>query len=557
MAKLLFIISFLFTSHLFSQTNYATLLDHKNIPHGISPQQTYFSSCWGWVSPEGKEYAFIGCATGTSIYAIEDDTLREIQFVTGPMATYAYREFKTYKNYLYAVSEGGSGVQIIDLSQLPDTAILVKNFNYTRNGKNILKSHTVTLADGYLYLNGCANWSPGGMVIFSLKADPTTPQYVGQYQPDYIHDSYVKNDTIFGAAIYWGGGLYIADVSDKSNPTTINLISYDGSGTHHAWETIDGNYALTTDEIGTVNNLKIWDFKNPGSGPPYTPTAQYSANPTDIIHNVHGRGNYAYVSHYGAGARVVDIHNPTQPNEVGYYDTYPGSVNDYEGCWAVYPYYFSNKWIASDMNIGLYLMDFSLRENRVRPNLLTPENNVVIDSLNSTFSWTSSANQSEDPHWYEIRISGNNFSKTFKTLETSFILTDFSDFVNDETYTWEVYVVDEFTEVKSLNTFQFVFNGIVGVSENINDKRSFSVLQNYPNPFNPVTKINFSLSENKNVTLKIYNSLGQEIETLLDGFYSQGNYEIVWDASRFASGIYFYKLTSGNFIEMKKMILNK
>ena len=110
---------------------------------------------------------------------------------------------KTYKNYAYLVSEGGSGVQIVDLSGLPDTAVLVKNFIYVSttppdSGKSIDRSHTVTIADGYLYCNGSAHWSPAGSVIFSLRTDPTNPEYMGEYEPTYIHDSYARNDTFFG-----------------------------------------------------------------------------------------------------------------------------------------------------------------------------------------------------------------------------------------------------------------------------------------------------------------------------------------------------------------------
>ncbi|MEK7249756.1 MAG: choice-of-anchor B family protein [Bacteroidota bacterium] len=314
----------IFTPAVTVAQNGVTLLDSLNRSHGVSPQNTRFSACWGWVSADGREYALIGTYTGTSIIDLNVSPIREIAFVPGNASTYCYREYKTYKKYAYVVSEGGRGVQILDMSRLPDTSgLLVREFNYTSGSKNIQRSHTVTLADGYLYLNGSAGWSPGGMVIFSLKNDPTNPVYVGEYQPMYIHDSYVRNDTLYGAAIYSGGGLYVADVRNKAVPVLIRKISYNGSGTHHTWATINGRYALTTDEIGTVNNLKIWDMQNLGGGPPYTPIAQYAATPVDIIHNVHGRGNYAYVSHYTAGMRVVDVHTPTAPVEAGGYERRP------------------------------------------------------------------------------------------------------------------------------------------------------------------------------------------------------------------------------------------
>ncbi len=85
----------------------------------------------------------------------------------------------------------------------------------------------------------------------------------------------------------------------------------------------------------------------------------------------------------------------------------------------------------------------------------------------------------------------------------------------------------------------------------------YHVSQNYPNPFNPTTTINFSIPEATFVYLKIFNSLGEEIQTLISEELSAGNYKYDWNAINLPSGIYFYKLQSENFIETKKMILIK
>lgn len=88
---------------------------------------------------------------------------------------------------------------------------------------------------------------------------------------------------------------------------------------------------------------------------------------------------------------------------------------------------------------------------------------------------------------------------------------------------------------------------------------AFELFQNYPNPFNPLTKIRFSVSASKFVTLKIYDAFGQEMATLISEELQAGQYEKEWDASSggFASGVYYYRMQAGNFNETKKLILIK
>jgi len=85
----------------------------------------------------------------------------------------------------------------------------------------------------------------------------------------------------------------------------------------------------------------------------------------------------------------------------------------------------------------------------------------------------------------------------------------------------------------------------------------FFLHQNYPNPFNPSTKIRFQISDIGFVSLKVYDVIGKEIATLVDEVISPGSYEYEFDATNLTSGIYFYKMRAGSFIETKKMILLK
>jgi hypothetical protein len=86
---------------------------------------------------------------------------------------------------------------------------------------------------------------------------------------------------------------------------------------------------------------------------------------------------------------------------------------------------------------------------------------------------------------------------------------------------------------------------------------SYQLYQNYPNPFNPSTKISWQSPVSGWQTLKVYDVLGNEVVTLVNEYKPAGNYEITFDASSIASGIYFYRLQVGSFVQTRKMILLK
>jgi plastocyanin len=96
----------------------------------------------------------------------------------------------------------------------------------------------------------------------------------------------------------------------------------------------------------------------------------------------------------------------------------------------------------------------------------------------------------------------------------------------------------------------------VQISNN-NVPSSFNLAQNFPNPFNPSTKISFSLPQKSHVTIKIYNAIGIEIKTLVDGETDAGTHEIEFNGSNLASGIYFYRLLTPSYTDTKRLVLLK
>jgi hypothetical protein len=90
-----------------------------------------------------------------------------------------------------------------------------------------------------------------------------------------------------------------------------------------------------------------------------------------------------------------------------------------------------------------------------------------------------------------------------------------------------------------------------------NNPESFFLYQNYPNPFNPETKLSFVIGHSSFVSLKVYDVLGKEVAVLVDEEKSRGEYEVQFNAAGLSSGIYYYRLTAGDYSSAKKMILMK
>jgi formylglycine-generating enzyme required for sulfatase activity/chitodextrinase len=124
-------------------------------------------------------------------------------------------------------------------------------------------------------------------------------------------------------------------------------------------------------------------------------------------------------------------------------------------------------------------------------------------------------------------------------------------------YTYSVAAFDASGNASVGSASQNVFTGPSMVDNQNNAIGEFMVYQNFPNPFNPATKIAYNLPSKMHVILKVYNILGQEVKVLVDEEQLAGSHEVVFDANKFASGIYFYKMSAGSNISIKKMLLLK
>jgi|GEM_PF-7081888 len=148
--------------------------------------------------------------------------------------------------------------------------------------------------------------------------------------------------------------------------------------------------------------------------------------------------------------------------------------------------------------------------------------------------------------------TGKAFTETIDNDTNSYTPPENLEF-NTE-YQWTVKQTNEDGTTES-GPFTFTTELAVSVESKKLIPKEFELEQNYPNPFNPSTKIKFVIPKSSFVNLKVYDVLGNEIATLVNEEKPAGNYRVTFDASNLPSGVYFYKIKAGNFVETKKMIL--
>ena len=133
---------------------------------------------------------------------------------------------------------------------------------------------------------------------------------------------------------------------------------------------------------------------------------------------------------------------------------------------------------------------------------------------------------------------------------------------NDYSFYYKIFAVDkgivpEHSSKPEIGYYELVYDPTVSVETIENEIINDELKQNYPNPFNPVTVIEYTVKEEGNVELVIYDVLGKMIEKLVDERKTKGNYSTEFDASNISSGIYFYCLQVNDFVSTKKMLLLK
>jgi hypothetical protein len=185
-----------------------------------------------------------------------------------------------------------------------------------------------------------------------------------------------------------------------------------------------------------------------------------------------------------------------------------------------------------------------------------------IDSIKAFLMgrWATGANVSwaYDPSAdvQQLWPMNEDFSYDNSTLKTAAMkglpLGDLYHWWPAQYTTWLAQANAERTSITGLLT-----NGVTSVKEEPRIPLVFDLSQNYPNPFNPTTTINYSVPKSGSMSLKVYNLLGEEVATLFNGVQQAGNHTVVFDATGYPSGVYFYRLQAGNVSITKKLVLMK
>ncbi len=366
-------------------------------PDDIQSQFQSYNDIWGWVSPDGTEYAIMGHGDGTSIFSLADPS-NPVLVATVPGALSVWRDIKSYGEFVYVVADQGEdGLLIIDMREAPD------NISWRfHKPELLLRTDTTTLKrchnlyiDGtYVFLAGCQA-NGGGVLIFDLAQNPQFPTFVATSDTRYAHDVVVNQDLMFTSDLRLG--FAVTDISDISAPVTLAMQATTGAFTHNAWPSDDNSFLFTTDERGGayVESYDISNLDDIVLLDRYKPPATLANNV--IPHNVHFHDQYLYISYYTDGLKIVDAHRPDNLVEVASYDTYFVRDGGFHGHWGAYPFLPSGLVLSSDRSTGLYVFRPTLQRASYLEGTITdsltnlPVKGVQVQFLSDYPSYEESA----------------------------------------------------------------------------------------------------------------------------------------------------------------------
>ncbi|MEL6329695.1 MAG: choice-of-anchor B family protein [Planctomycetota bacterium] len=348
--------------------------------NNFAGNQAAGNDCWGYTSPSGREYAIIGLEAGFGFVEVTDPR-NPVVVATIPGPSSPWHDVKVVGRYAYGVSEGGEGIQVMDLGSI-DAGVVDLVRNSQVGGHTTTHNIVANEEAGTLYLAG-GNVGNGGLIRMDLT-DPTRPQILGGWTEMYVHDAQVVTwnsgpfagrEIAFCASGFNGGstrtGLRIVDMTNPTNPVVISTLFYPDAGySHQVWVGEDQRTLYLNDELDentgisgetTTRVVDVSDLANPALA------GTFSSGSAAIDHNLYVHGGLIYQANYRSGLRVFETSDPLRPTEIGFYDTFPSSDSaNFNGAWSVYPFFESGTVVVSDIERGLFVF----RVDPIRPTII-------------------------------------------------------------------------------------------------------------------------------------------------------------------------------------------
>ena len=348
---------------------------------GVRARGVRTNDNWGWTDPvTGQEYALVGRNDGTSFIDITDPSnpvlVGDLPKPWGTPPSQLWRDIKTYRDHAYIVADGAGehGMQVFDLTRLRDVDEMPALFEPDTHYRGIASSHNIVINEesGFAYAvgnRGGGESCGGGLHMMDIR-DPKNPQFVGCFAHERgTHDSQ--------CVVYHGpderyhdrelclnsNGAYfeISDVTDKDNPVAVSrATSPNYAYIHQGWLTPDHRYFFQDDESdvlrGSVETTRtlIWDLSDVEDP---VLAREFMGSMPASAHNLYLKDGFAYQANYRYGLHVLDIEDPLNPREVGYFDTSPYHEGPgFSGAWSTYPFFESGTVIVTSLQEGLFVL---------------------------------------------------------------------------------------------------------------------------------------------------------------------------------------------------------